>query len=744
MAKAIDTRRHRAALPAFTPSAVSAESLAMRTVGRDAEIERLVRAIRTAATTDNRPHQLIVGPRGSGKSHLLIVALREALAEEQIADRVAVAMLPEDAVEVAGYEDLLVSIVDRAPGAEQASRETARDLRVRRDLAGLEHLVLEQLGGRVLVLVVENLDRVFRDLGDIGQARLRNLAETSARVLLLASTPLLFDAVSDHEQPWYGSFDVEHLRELDAEQGRDLLRRVATAAGDDDLAASLDTPTGLARVKAVEHLAGGSPRMWTVLAGCITVELLDELVPLVESLFDELAPYYQQRLWELAGVERKLVYELCRVPSATVKDLAHATGLTQRAAATSLGRLHDARWVRREKRRGTDQRATWYSLREPLLRHHVEYRETREERLPAIVGFLRNWYETRELAAHLGGVTPASLAETYLVAALSGEERVAWIGAWPSSMQNPDDLISAARWWIIGRGSGGLASFPAGIVVEAVGVCVRDGAAAAADTVAKRLAQTDDVAAVRLARTVDAALLAIGAVDDPIEACRRGLLAAGDSSADCAARDRIALGLVAHAMGRTFPHPEWFEAHQATVDALPADELRLRLTFGSLRALARAFWVPAETVDAASDMLLACMRDLGELDPITQYLAAEGIGLCAWKRCEGQRRFSEIAVRLMELAPSGRALQSLLVTLRFVHEATRSADEHVTQEWVGMWVEVTGESKHLTALHMLMVSNAIEVDGVSIIERLPSVDRVWVASVFEPAVARMRALAVSE
>ena len=134
MAKTIDTRRHRAALPVFTPSAVSAESLAMRTVGRDAEIERLVRAIHTAATTDNRPHQLIVGPRGSGKSHLLIVALHEALADEQIARAQSRSRCcPEDAVEIAGYDDLLVSIVDRTSRRSQTgARDGARPTRAAR------------------------------------------------------------------------------------------------------------------------------------------------------------------------------------------------------------------------------------------------------------------------------------------------------------------------------------------------------------------------------------------------------------------------------------------------------------------------------------------------------------------------------------------------------------------------------------------------------------------------------------
>ncbi len=132
-----------------------------------------------------------------------------------------------------------MSIVDRAPGGSDDRRDEARDKRVYHDTAGLERMALEQLGDRVLVLVVENLDRVFRDLGEQGQARLRNLTETSSKLLLLASTPLLFDAVSDHARPWYGSFDVEHLRELDAQEGCELLQRIAVAAGDEDLAASL-------------------------------------------------------------------------------------------------------------------------------------------------------------------------------------------------------------------------------------------------------------------------------------------------------------------------------------------------------------------------------------------------------------------------------------------------------------------------------------------------------------------------
>lgn len=696
MAKAIDTRRHRAALPVFTPSAVSAESLAVRTVGREAEIERLVRAIRTAATTDNRPHQLIVGPRGSGKSHLLIVALHEALAEKRIAERVAVAMLPEDAVEIAGYEDLLVSIVDRIPGGAVESREAARDLRVRHDPAGLERLVLEQIGDRVLVLVVENLDRVFRDFGDIGQARLRNLTETSAKVLLLASTPLLFDAVSDHARPWYGSFDVEHLHELDAEQGRSLLRRVAIASRDDELAASLDTPKGLARVKAVEHLAGGSPRMWTVLAGCITVELLDELVPLVEALFDELAPYYQQRLWELAGVERKLVYELCRVGNANVKDLAHAAGLSQRAAATSLGRLLAAGWVRKAKRPGADRRTTWYSLREPLLRHHVEYRETAAGQLPAVVGFLRTWYEAAELAEHLVEVTPASIAEAYLLTALSREAHPLWLGVWPL-VPRPEDLVTAGRFWIAGTSRVGLASAAAGVVIEAVGIAVTRGRAAALQTAMARVVRIREPE--RLIEAVDVAVDAVMEHRaDPRSACSHGLRAASTASCSMADRDRIVLALLSESVGLTAPDVGWFDEHDEMIARLPSAEIALRLIVRARRALRPP--LKAGSTNDLDDTLQACVSELGPAHPTTLFLT--GGAMSASMRLpvdDDQRALTATVVHLMARSSNASVLGMMLFMTVFASALMEVDAPMPSPGWLAMWAEATKAYPQLDAIH---------------------------------------------
>ena len=104
-------------------------------------------------------------------------------------DRLAFADLPEDVVGITGYADLLWEI------------GTSLGLHAARtpDVVTLETAILVHLGERTLVLV-ENLDRVFRALGTPGQQDLRSWVETSGRVLILAAAPSIVAGVQDRNR----------------------------------------------------------------------------------------------------------------------------------------------------------------------------------------------------------------------------------------------------------------------------------------------------------------------------------------------------------------------------------------------------------------------------------------------------------------------------------------------------------------------------------------------------------------
>ena len=416
--------------PVFTPSGMMAEDLDALTVGDAALLDTLVRRIRSAARDGSRPHTLLIAPRGGGKTHTLRVALHRALKDSETAHSVLPVVIPEDSLAIGSYVDLLTEI---ARAVDPRLGETARALRRDKDPVGIEAAIMSTAGDRTILLAIENLDRVFDSLGPAGQGSLRAWVETSAAVLIIATSPVLFAGISSRSYPWYGSFIVETLSELSLEAGATLLSRAARRRGDTELAEFVDSAEGQERLSVIQRLAGGSPRLWHILSDCVDVAALDELVPAVEALLDRLAPHYQQRLWQLPAGEQRLVVELARGwEPRTVGDLAAAVGVSNQSAATALGRLTASHWVTSSKARDGDKRTSWYDLTEPLLRYHLQYRDDRGKPLRLIVEFLRACY----------------LRDRLLTELAQASRRFEQACSVPTPQADLADLVSTIRAWI--------------------------------------------------------------------------------------------------------------------------------------------------------------------------------------------------------------------------------------------------------------------------------------------------------
>ncbi len=371
--------------------------------------------------------------------------MNRSIADPKTAEQTLSVLIPEDSLAIGSYLDLLVEIA-RTIGPDLG--DAARGMRRDRDTVGIEQAIMAAAAGRMILLAIENLDRVFGELGETGQGSLRAWVETSTEITIFATAPALFSGVSSRSYPWYGSFMVETLPELSIDEGATLLGRAARGRSDVELAEFIESPTGLERLQVIHRLAGGSPRLWHILSDCIDVRSLDALVPAVEALLDRLAPYYQQQLWQLPPGEQRLVVELARGwEPQTVGDLAAAVGVSNQSAATALGRLAASRWVTSTKARDGDQRASWYDVTEPLLRYHLQYREERGRPLRLIVEFFRGFYSRERLMTELAGAKPDSDLERYLQTALLRS----------NSFQSPDAdssdftmLVALLRVWIAG------------------------------------------------------------------------------------------------------------------------------------------------------------------------------------------------------------------------------------------------------------------------------------------------------
>ncbi|MEG4007001.1 tetratricopeptide repeat protein [Microcoleus sp. Pol11C1] len=392
----------------FTPSLMSPETLEAILVQRHALAERLVELIRVSALTDNKHFQLLIGPRGIGKTHLVSLIYHRIVKMEDLRDKLLIAWLQEEEWGIASFLDLLRGIF-RAIAKEYPAEYEAElhdDVEKLYDLSPEQaefkaaELLRDFVGKRALLLIVENLEDVFSGLGDFGQKQLRVYIQNNSFLTILATSQSLFDAVKLSNHPFYDFFDLHELDEFKLDDAVALLKHIANLEGNSDLASFIQSPTGRDRIKVVHYLSGGSPRVYIVFSAFLmTPESLDKLVEPFMEMLDSLTPYYQDRMKYLSNQQRKIVDFLCdRGGAAPVKEIAKRCFIEQRTVSSQLKDLRDKGYVKTEE----IGRESWYELREPLMRFCLEVKKQRNQPIRLIVDFIRVWYTRQELQQRLG------------------------------------------------------------------------------------------------------------------------------------------------------------------------------------------------------------------------------------------------------------------------------------------------------------------------------------------------------
>ena len=379
----------------YNPGFLSDDEIVSSFCVRNAEFESLLESL-LASDGNSNVHSLVIGPRGSGKTHLLLRVAAEIRRDASLSEFYPI-VFPEESYEVATvgefWLECLNHLAEQAPKSERADLWLSyNDLRATgddRDLAGrCLGTILDFAGrhGKRVVMLVENLNLLFDDMDDPDAGwRLRHTLQTEPRIVLMGSATSRFDEIDRPDHALYDLFRVITLPPLDTEDCDTLW---STQTGQ---------PKGSQQIRPLQILTGGNPRLISVVAGFEKTYSFKDLMSNLLDLVDEHTEYFKGHIESLPPQERRVYLALARLwKPATAKEVASQARVNVNKCSAQLRRLVDRGAVSIED--GSQHRRTYYVTERMYNIYYLLRRPGAESNVvDALVRFMASYYSPYEL-----------------------------------------------------------------------------------------------------------------------------------------------------------------------------------------------------------------------------------------------------------------------------------------------------------------------------------------------------------
>ncbi len=373
----------------YSPENMPEDVLRKLFVGREALLENLFNELESTARNKTPRFYLIVGPRGIGKSHFLVLLYYEI--KNKLDSLLIPVKLAEEEYSVFRASDLFLRVL------EEQSEKTSDILALKQEdeilHAALEKLIqLSKKDGRRYIIFVENLHELFRQFDVAELQKLRSIFQRYDIFSVVASAPMIFPGISKHDEPFYNFFRVQHLREFSLDETTMLIRKIAEVEGNREFLEEFERYEE--RIHGMVHLTGGSPRLVILFYEMITRGELEDTEEAFFKIIDEHTPYYQE-IFQLLTGQRRRIFDIIIFSEGPVtpKQIAEEARIPLPTVTTQLRRMErDGYVISRPK-----GRHTYYEVRERLFRLWREMRRPfGRARVSILLEFLQLWYTPEE------------------------------------------------------------------------------------------------------------------------------------------------------------------------------------------------------------------------------------------------------------------------------------------------------------------------------------------------------------
>lgn len=324
----------------YNPSFLTDDELIASFCVRSHEFASIIEMLRECNRNSN-PHRLVIGPRGCGKTSLLLRVAAEVRREPVLSSSFFPIVFAEESYEVATAGEFWLAALSRladqarCPEGEDNLHLTVEELRNTPDDRMLGKRCLGSLldfsdqQDKRLILIVENLNMMFRDMSDRDAGwQLRKTLQTEPRIILLASATARFDEIDKPDRAFYDLFVSQTLHPLCIEECAILWGHVA---------GQHHPPEAM---RGLQILTGGSPRLLSIIARFGAELSFRDLMADLMELIDDLTEYFKSHIETLAPQERRVYVALADLwEPASAREVATQARLDTSQCSAQLRRL---------------------------------------------------------------------------------------------------------------------------------------------------------------------------------------------------------------------------------------------------------------------------------------------------------------------------------------------------------------------------------------------------------------------
>ena len=392
----------------FNTKIENPEKLEQMLVGREHIVNTLVDAQLKHAKDGMPPQFLVVGPRGSGKTHMLRIIYERLSRNTDYMAMHEIAYMVEDETGIGSYFDLLQRVFEalkRWSNDDQKTRfiidqvENLKEIHPKDWTKSAENILLNILKDKSLLILIENFDAIMRGMDKkdrvLELARLRDFIQQHNQLSFIATSQSLIHSLSDDQNPLYGFFNVIQLKRLTLDESFEYIKKITLSENNDELLQFLETHDGKGHLEAIHQFTKGNHRLLLVFFDFLKAEFRSNLSDVFLKSIDELKPYYDSFLKSLAPQQQKIVQYLSlqRNPQKGA-DIGRNCFLDKSTVSKQLSELQRLGYINPVNEKGRDK---YYEITEPLLRMCIEINEDRHGIIKLFVNFLGQLYTADQL-----------------------------------------------------------------------------------------------------------------------------------------------------------------------------------------------------------------------------------------------------------------------------------------------------------------------------------------------------------